>query len=66
MKKVTLDDILNDTVPDQPESRYGDLGVWNSEPGGTVVDSFTENGIAYVWVEFKASPGERYLYLRDK
>ncbi len=64
MKKVTLDDILNDTVPDKPVSRYGDLATWDNKPGGTVVDGFTEDGIEYVWVEFENSPGERYLYLR--
>lgn len=64
MKKVTLDDILNDTVPEEPASPHGDLKVWDNQPGGKVVDRYQENGIKYVWVEFENSPGERYLYLQ--
>lgn len=63
VKRVTLEDILNDTGPDQPESPHGDLVVWAGQPGGSVVDRFEENGISYAWVEFEKSPGEKYLYL---
>lgn len=40
-----------------------DYEVWDNEPGGTVVNRFTEDGVQYVEVEFKNSPGQTYLYL---
>lgn len=39
-----------------------DIAKWNDEPGGTVVDRYTEDGTEYVLVEFKNSPGHRYVY----
>lgn len=37
--------------------------VWENEPGGTVIDRYTFDGVDYVVVEFKHSPGRRYVYL---
>jgi hypothetical protein len=39
--------------------------VWADEPGGTVVRTYTEDGITYVDVEFSHSPGKIYTYLKD-
>lgn len=43
-----------------------DLEVWDNEPGGTVVRRFQEDGVKYVEVEFKNSPGETYIYLAEE
>lgn len=36
--------------------------TWEGEPGGTVIERFTEDGVDYVVVEFEKSPGVRYTY----
>ena len=41
---------------------FGTLKKWDNNPGGTVVDRYTEDGVEYVVVEFKNSPDEKYLY----
>jgi hypothetical protein len=42
-----------------------DYQVWNDEPGGTVVDRYEFDGQQYVVVEFKNSPGVKYVYLAE-
>lgn len=39
-----------------------DIETWDNEPGGTVVERFTQNGTKFVRVEFKRTPGIFYLY----
>lgn len=41
---------------------FGTTKKWDNSPGGTVVDRFTEDGVEYVIVEFKNSPGTGYIY----
>ncbi len=36
--------------------------VWDNQPGGTIVDRQTYEGVEYLVVEFKNSPGKRYIY----
>lgn len=36
---------------------------WDDKPGGTVVNSYTLDGEEFVEVEFKHTPGKRYIYL---
>lgn len=43
--------------------RFMFLEEWDDRPGGTVVNTFVEDGIKYVEVEFENSPGRRYLFL---
>jgi hypothetical protein len=61
VKKVSIDDLLNDTPADAPSEQS--LKVWNDEPGGTVVERFADKGTKYVLVEFENSPGIFYTYL---
>lgn len=37
--------------------------VWDNQPGGRVVERWQEDGVKYVGVEFKHSPGVIYTYL---
>ena len=39
-----------------------DMKTWDDQPGGEVVDKRTVDGVDYVLVEFKNSPGKTYLY----
>jgi hypothetical protein len=39
-----------------------EYAVWDNQPGGTVVDRYTDDGVRYVVVEFENSPGRRYVY----
>ena len=45
------------------ESGDGYYRVWDNEPGGRVIKRYQEDGVKYVVVEFKHSPGEEYTYL---
>lgn len=43
-----------------------DYEVWDSRPGGTVVDKYVADGVTYLVVEFKSSPGQRYTFLEKE
>lgn len=54
----SLDAILGEDAPN-------DYEVWDDQPGGTIVDEWQEDGVTYVHVEFKNSPGELYTYIKE-
>lgn len=58
MAKFTLDDLM------KPEPRPDEYEVWDNQPGGHVVERWQEDGVKYVGVEFKHSPGFLYTYLQ--
>jgi hypothetical protein len=62
VKKVSLNDLLNDTAV-STETTDENLKKWDDQVGGKVVDSWTEGSTKYVLVEFEKSPGRYYLYL---
>jgi hypothetical protein len=39
-----------------------DYAVWDNQPGGEIVDRYTLDGENFVVVEFKNSPGYKYVY----
>lgn len=62
MKKVSVYDLLDGNYSPEPSEDTSGVEVWDNQPGGHVVRRYQENGVKYVLVEFKNSPGEYYVY----